>query len=184
MICNDEIVGRTPVPRCVDSDRVRDNHYTLAGSLGSQNLLKHIGIRWESTDDDVGLKTVKHGSELLLQSSQSSKFRVVISLVIEPVINHSPGVWRMINQREITSAHQLVDSPVGIGKQIPQFYGSLLRSNASQPLAHSSGCAVVTLSEAGGQDQYFLLHQLGETDCDQSQKQMEVTRESRDCRRL
>jgi hypothetical protein len=37
----------------------------------------------------------------------------------------------------------------------------------------------VTLSETGGQDQYFLLHQsLGDTDYDQDQKQMEVTREA------
>jgi len=37
----------------------------------------------------------------------------------------------------------------------------------------------VTLSETGGQDQYFLLHQsLGDTYYDQGQKQMEVTRES------
>jgi hypothetical protein len=37
----------------------------------------------------------------------------------------------------------------------------------------------VTLSETGGQNQYFLLHQsLGDTAYDQGQKQMEVTCES------
>ena len=158
LVCNEEIICRASVPGCVDSDRVRDNHHTFANSVGSQNLLEHIGVGGKRADDDVRLKTVEHGSKLRLQPNQSPKFRVVICLAIEPPIDESPGTWRRIHQRQIASAHQFVDRPVGFGKQIPQFHCSLIQSDTSQPFADSSCGAIVALSETGGQDQYSLFH--------------------------
>src|SRR5262249_10827963 len=108
----DEIIGRTPIPVCVDSDRVRNHHNTFAGSPGSPNVLEHIGVGGKRADDDVRLKTVEHRTKLRLQPNQSPKFRVVICLAIEPSINNSPSAWRRIHQGQIASADQFVDWPV------------------------------------------------------------------------
>src|SRR5437667_4148276 len=176
---NEEIICRASVPGCVDSDRVCDNHHTFADFVGSQDLLKHIGVGGKRADDDVRLKTVEHGSKLRLQPNQSPKFHVVICLAIEPPINKSPGTWRRIHQRLIASAHQFVGRPVGFGKQIPQFHCSLIQSNASQPVADSSCGAIVALSETGGQDQYSLFHwSLGATDYKGEHTRRVLTRES------
>jgi len=83
----------------------------------------------------VRLKTVEHGANCAFSRNQSPEFRVVICLAIEPSINESPGTWRRIQQRQIASAHQFVDRPVGFGKQIPQFHCSLIQSDTSQPVA-------------------------------------------------
>src|SRR4029077_4860141 len=99
--------------------------------------------------DDVRLKTVDYRPKLRFQPPESAKFRAVICLAIEPAINESPGAWRRIHQRQIASAPQFVDRPVGFGKQIPQFPRCLIRSDSSQPVAHSSGSTVMTLSETG-----------------------------------
>src|SRR4029077_3827042 len=179
LVCNEEIIRRASVPGCVDSDRVGDNHHTFAESVGSQNLLEHIGVGGKRADDDVRLKTVEHGSKLRLQPNQSPKFSVVICLAIEPPINDSPGTWRGIHQREIASAHQFVDWPVGFRKQIPQLHCSLIRSDASQPVPHPSCGAIVALSETGGQDQYSLFHwSSGDTDYKGEHTQRLLTRES------
>src|SRR4029079_16376863 len=115
-VCDDEIMGRTAVPGSVDSDRVRDDHYTFAGSLSSQNVLKYVCIGRERTDNDVRLKLVEDRSKLRLQPNQSPKFPIVIGLAVEPAINESPCAWRRIEQRQIASAHQFVDRAVGFGK--------------------------------------------------------------------
>src|SRR5437867_4903107 len=157
---NEEIISGAPVPRGVDGDRIRDDHHTFAGSLGPQNLLKHICVCRERANDDVRLKTREQRSELTLKSSETPKFCVVICLAIEPAINDSPGARRRIHQRQITSAHERIDRPVSFGEQIAQFHVGLVRCDASETVANSSRGAVVALSEAGREDQDSFFHRL------------------------
>src|SRR5260221_10989967 len=103
LVWKEEIIRRASVPGCVDSDRVGDDDHTFADSVGSQNLLEHIGVGGKRANDDVRLKTVEHRTKLPLQPGQSAKFRVVICLAVEPAINESPGAWRRIHQCQITS---------------------------------------------------------------------------------
>src|SRR5262249_35837389 len=147
---NEEIIGRASVPRGVDGDRIRDDHHTFAASLGTQNLLKHIRVCRERAYDDVRLKTLEQLSEMTLKSRESPKFCVVICLAIQPAINDSPGARRRIYQRQLTSAHELIYRSIGFGEKISQFHFGLVRGDASQTVADSSGGAVVTFSEAGG----------------------------------
>jgi len=87
---------------------------------------------------------------MTLKSSESPKFCVVICLAIEPAINDPPSARRRIHQRQITSAHELIDRSIGFSKKIPQLHVGLVRGDARQTVAHSSGGAIVPLSEAGG----------------------------------
>ena len=113
---------------------------------------------------------------MILEPNEPPEFLIVIRFAIEPAINDSPGPRRGIHQRQIASAHQLIETPIGFGEKIAQFYLSPFRCNTSKAVAHSARGTVVTLPETRGQDQDFPFHEsLGGRDNDVAQKRTEVT---------
>ncbi len=106
-----------------------------------------------------------------LEPRKSLETLVEVLLAIEPAVNGSPGAGCEIDQRQIALSHELVDWPVGFSKEVSQFNLALLWADPSQSIANSSRSTIVTLSKAGGEDQYSFhdsLGKAGKTDADGS----------------
>src|SRR4030095_2108676 len=97
---------------------------------------------------------------MILEPREAREFCVEVFLAFEPAINGTPCAGREINQRQVAFSHQLVNRPVGFGKQIVQFYLRPLRGDARQSIANSTRGAVVAFSEARRENQYSFFHSL------------------------
>jgi hypothetical protein len=97
---------------------------------------------------------------MVLEPREAREFCIEIFLAFEPAINGAPCAGREINERQVAFSHQLVDRPVGFGKQIAQFYLRPFRSDARQTIANSARGAVVTFPEARREDQNSFFHEV------------------------
>src|ERR1700730_16655949 len=97
---------------------------------------------------------------MVLELREAREFCIEIFLAFEPAINGTPCAGREINERQVAFPHQLVNRPVSFGKQIAQFHLRPFRGDARQTIANSARGAVVTFSEARGEDQYSFFHSL------------------------
>ena len=66
---NEKIIRGAAIPGRVDGNRMRDHHHTLGWpntvAVCSFNFSEQIQIRRESANDDVGLKSVEQGGEMI-----------------------------------------------------------------------------------------------------------------------
>jgi len=97
---------------------------------------------------------------MVLEPREAREFCIEIFLPFEPAINGTPCAGREINERQVRFSHQLVNRPVGFGKQIAQFHLRSFRGDAPQTIANSARSAVVTFPEARREDQYSFFHSL------------------------
>lgn len=103
-------------------------------------------------------ETLHHLRETLFEAREAFKSFVEVSDVIEPTIDVTPRARPTVDDREICSANDFVESTVSLGKQVSQFDLRLSRGNARQSVTDATGGAVVTLSKTGGEDEDSFFH--------------------------
>ena len=96
--------------------------------------------------------------ETLSQSREAFKSFVEVGDAIEPTINVTPRGRPTVDDRQICSADDFIESTVSLGKQVSQFDLCIGCGNARQSITDAAGSAVVTLAKACGENQDSFFH--------------------------
>src|SRR5215510_13017138 len=97
---------------------------------------------------------------MILEHGETREFSIEIFLAFQPAIDRTPCARREINERQVALSHELVNRPVGFGKQIAQFDLRPFWGDAGQTIANPACSAIMTFPETRREDQYSFFHTL------------------------
>src|SRR5579884_2933112 len=161
-VWREKIIGVASVPGGIDGNGIGDDYDAFAARqslrVALENFAQHVGIGWEGGNYHVRSEPLEQRDEMRFQPGETAELFIKVFFAVDPAVNLAPHAWRVIDDGEITSTHQVIDRPVGFRKQVAQFDFGFARRDARKPVADAARGAVMTLSETGSEDQDFLLH--------------------------
>lgn len=150
---NEEVVARGAGPRGIDFDGIGNDGDNGDAGVVAEEPVDHVRVKRVGVDDEVGLEFLKEGGDRALGFRDEREGLGEI-LPVGGAVDPGPESGSVGGDLAIGSAEESVDHRVAQVTGVGDFDDGLIR----QGLFEVSGGTIVTISEAGGENQDLGLH--------------------------